>query len=99
MHERGGFPRKDTRTSQTAKTAKGMKMQKQIQALHLLLRGEKLLVGWRTMTLSRFEAENVPYIGPDDGDSELSGRGTFGKKEEGIVCRMFSVVLHHDSTM
>ena len=41
---------------------------------------------WRT-TFSRFEvaagsSENVPYIGPDDGDIVLSGCGTLGEKEE-----------------
>jgi hypothetical protein len=45
---------------------------------------------WRRTTFSRFEvaagsSENVPYIGPDDGDSVLSGCGTLGEKEEDIV--------------
>lgn len=30
-------------------------------------------------------SENVPYTGPDDGDSLLSGCGTLGEKEEDIV--------------
>jgi hypothetical protein len=87
-------------------------MQRQIQALHLLLLGEKLLIGWRRTTFSRFEgaarlSENVPYIGPDDGDIVLSGCGTLGEKEEDIVlekcehCKWmkFLIVLHHDGTM
>jgi hypothetical protein len=51
------------------------------------------------MTLSRFADENVPNVGPDGGNSELSGRGTFGEKEEDIVRWMFLIVLHYDGTM
>jgi hypothetical protein len=62
-------------------------------------------MGWRRMTFSRFEvaagsAENVPYIGPDDGDSVLSVCGTLGEKEEDIVLQKCEhCVLHHDGTM
>jgi hypothetical protein len=65
-------------------------MQRQIQALHLLLRGKGLLMGWRRMTFSGFEVaagspENVPYVGPGDGDIVMSGGGTLGEEEDIVL--------------
>lgn len=71
-------------------------------------------MGWSRTRVSRFEvaagsSENVPYIGPDDGDSVLSGCGTLSEEEEeeDILlqkcehCELIKllIVQHHDGTM
>lgn len=65
-------------------------MQRQMQALALLLRGEKFPMGLRRTRVSTFEvaagsSEKVPYIGPGEGDISLSCRGVVGEPEEDIV--------------
>lgn len=58
-----------------------------MQPLDLLLRTERLFIGWRKKTVSVFEVvvrspENVPYVARDeDGDITLSDCSELGKRK------------------